>query len=158
MTIFYLLLWMYSFQTASTEQPKPTALLTSPKTYCCTDDVLLGEEFEGKASFYSSQFHGKKTASGEKMDKDALTCAHPLFPFGTMIEVTNPSNGKKVVVRVNDRGPYTPKRVLDVSWGAAQKLGMTQVGVQYIKAMVVGCCGEVYISTNDPEAEQESSN
>ncbi len=111
---------------------------------------LLGTQFSGKASFYASKFHGKITANGEKMDKEKLTCAHKTLPFNTMLEVTNPDNGKKIVVRVNDRGPFSGSRVLDLSAAAADSLEMREQGVIQIQAMVVGTEGEVYVSSAAP--------
>lgn len=82
----------------------------------------------GLASWYGRQFHGKKTASGERFDMNALTAAHPSLPMNCYIKVTNKSNGKSVVVRVNDRGPFHGSRVLDLSYGAAKAIGITQSG------------------------------
>lgn len=83
----------------------------------------------GKISFYGAKFHGRRTASGERFDQNALTAAHPRHPFGTRLRVTNLSNGKSVVVRVNDRGPLTKNRILDVSRAAARQLEMIDAGV-----------------------------
>lgn len=82
----------------------------------------------GLASWYGRQFHGKKTASGEKFDMHALTAAHRSLPMNCYIKVTNKSNGKSVVVRVNDRGPFHGNRVLDLSYGTAKAIGITQSG------------------------------
>lgn len=83
----------------------------------------------GLASWYGRQFHGKKTASGERFDMNALTAAHRSLPMNCYIKVTNKDNGKSVVVRVNDRGPFHGNRVLDLSYGAAKAIGITQKGV-----------------------------
>jgi len=85
-------------------------------------------KLEAIASFYADDFHGKPTSSGEIFDMHALTAAHKTLPFGTMLEVTNLANGRKVFVRVNDRGPFVEGRELDVSKGAAQELGMLETG------------------------------
>ncbi len=82
----------------------------------------------GISSWYGPGFHGKLTASGERFDSNDLTAAHKTLPFGTMLKVTNRDNGKSVVVRVNDRGPFVPGRIIDVSRGAAVKLGMIETG------------------------------
>ncbi len=82
----------------------------------------------GIASFYGRRFHGRMTASGERFDMNALTAAHRTLPFGTRLRVTNPRNGKSVIVRVNDRGPFTRGRTLDVSREAATQLGLVQRG------------------------------
>lgn len=78
----------------------------------------------GTASWYGGKFHGRKTASGQRFDQFALTAAHPSLPFGTKVKVTNNANGRSVVVRINDRGPYAHGRVIDLSKGAARAVGM----------------------------------
>lgn len=88
---------------------------------------------EGTASFYSKQFHGRKTANGETFNMNQLTAAHPSLPFGTWVKVTNLSNGKDVVVRINDRGPYVKGRIIDLSAGAANKLGILKTGITQVK-------------------------
>jgi rare lipoprotein A len=87
----------------------------------------------GEASFYGSGFHGKKTATGEKFDQNDRTAAHPTLPMGTKATVTNLENGKSVDVKINDRGPYVKGRDIDLSKGAAKKLGMTKDGVAPVK-------------------------
>lgn len=88
----------------------------------------------GVASFYSE---GTQTASGEKFDANQLTAAHPTLPFGTRLRVTNVATGQSVTVRVNDRGPYVPGRVVDVSYSAAESLGMVGRGIANVKLDVV---------------------
>lgn len=83
----------------------------------------------GKASYYAKSFTGRKTASGERLHRDSMTCAHRNFPFGTLLKVTNITNGRQVVVRVNDRGPFRKGRIIDLSWGAAKELGMIAQGI-----------------------------
>lgn len=82
----------------------------------------------GVASWYGRQFHGRKTASGDTFDMNALTAAHRSLPLNCYIRVTNKDNGKSVVVKVNDRGPFHGNRVLDLSYGAAKRLGITNSG------------------------------
>jgi rare lipoprotein A len=89
---------------------------------------------QGIASFYTE---GTRTASGEKFDTNQLTAAHPSLPFGTRLRVTNVATGKSVTVRVNDRGPYVPGRVVDVSYSAARMLGMVGGGIAKVKLDVV---------------------
>jgi rare lipoprotein A len=79
----------------------------------------------GIASYYANKFEGRKTANGERYRKKLLTAAHRKLPFGTLLRVTNPKNGKWVVVRVNDRGPHNRKRIIDLSYRAAKHLGIT---------------------------------
>lgn len=82
----------------------------------------------GIASWYGRQFHGRKTASGETFDMNAMTAAHRSLPLNCYIRVTNKDNGKSVVVKVNDRGPFHGNRVLDLSYGAAKSIGITNAG------------------------------
>jgi rare lipoprotein A len=89
----------------------------------------------GWASYYKS---GKRTASGEHFNPNGLTAAHRSLPFGTRVLVTNLRNGKSVVVRINDRGPFVRGRVLDLSLGAARVVGLNQSGVAKIKFTVLG--------------------
>lgn len=91
----------------------------------------------GMASYYADKFNGRRTANGERFDNTAMTAAHPSLPFGTLIEVTNMRNGKTVVVRVNDRGPYAHARVLDLSKNAARQLGMHNTGTTKVKVAVL---------------------
>jgi rare lipoprotein A len=88
----------------------------------------------GVASFYTE---GTKTASGEKFDTLEMTAAHPTLPFGTKLRVTNVASGRSVTVRVNDRGPYVQGRVVDVSYSAADALGMVGKGIAKVKLDVV---------------------
>ena len=83
----------------------------------------------GKASFYAKKFSGRKTASGERLHHDSLTCAHRTYPFGTLLKVTNPANGKSVIVRVTDRGPYVRGRIIDLSVRAAKEIGIIAQGI-----------------------------
>ncbi len=85
------------------------------------------------ASFYGRAFQGRPTASGEPYDMHALTCAHPTAPFGTRLRVTDLDTGRSVEVTVNDRGPYVPGRVIDVSLAAARQLGMVHRGVARVR-------------------------
>lgn len=114
---------------------KRTLVILALGTLCFTiAGPLMGSEaevlkLEALASFYAEDFHGRPTASGELFDMHALTAAHKTLPFGTMLEITNLSNGKRVTVRVNDRGPFIPNREIDLSRGAAEKLDMLSAGV-----------------------------
>jgi len=92
----------------------------------------------GKLAWYGKKFAGRKTASGEAFNPEALTMAHKTLPFGTLVKVTNPKNGKSVTLRVNDRGPTQADRVGDVSYAAARRLGMLKSGVIDAEMTVVG--------------------
>lgn len=87
----------------------------------------------GMASWYGAELAGRRTASGEPFDPDALTGAHPHLPMGTLLEVTDVDTGQSVVVRVNDRGPFTRKRIVDISRGAARQLGIDRKGVARVR-------------------------
>ena len=91
----------------------------------------------GNASFYSHRLRGRRTASGQPYDPDALTAAHRTLPLGTRLEVVNPKNDRRVVVTVNDRGPVQKNRVLDVSSAAADALDMKKSGVTHVHTRVV---------------------
>lgn len=93
---------------------------------------------EGIASYYGKKFHGRMTASGQRFDNNAFTCAHRTLPFGTRLRVTNLKNGLSVVVRVTDRGPFGPGRVVDLTYAAAQQIGIITAGLGHVSVEVVG--------------------
>ena len=95
-------------------------------TYCFSQQT-------GKASFYASRFHGKKMSNGAPYHKDSLTCAHRTLPFGTMLEVKNPKNNRSVIVEVTDRGPHIKNRIIDLSYAAAQELGIVGQGIAQVE-------------------------
>ncbi|PTS85873.1 septal ring lytic transglycosylase RlpA family lipoprotein [Pseudomonas sp. HMWF032] len=88
-----------------------------------------GYRAEGQASYYGARHHGNKTASGERFDQNALTAAHRSLAFGSLVRVTNLRNDKSVVVRINDRGPYSKGRIIDLSHKAAAQIDMLRAGV-----------------------------
>ncbi|QQQ18920.1 septal ring lytic transglycosylase RlpA family protein [Brevundimonas vitis] len=92
----------------------------------------------GMASWYGDAFHGRPTASGERFDMNALTAAHKTLPLPGLVEVTNLANGRTVVLRVNDRGPFVEGRIIDLSRGAAEALGMMGQGVGEVRVRYVG--------------------
>ena len=83
----------------------------------------------GKACYYADRYQGRPTASGELYHPDSLTAAHRTLPFGTQILVVNPKTQQQIVVKINDRGPHTPDRIIDLSRRAADSLGITKLGV-----------------------------
>jgi rare lipoprotein A len=87
----------------------------------------------GMASYYGRELEGNRTASGERFDPDELTAAHRTLPFGSKVRVTNVSNGDSVIVRINDRGPFSHGRVIDVSHAAAREIGMHRSGTARVK-------------------------
>ena len=96
----------------------------------------VGSVSTGVASYYADSLAGRPTASGEPYDPAALTAAHRTLPFGTLVEVSR--EGRKVVVRINDRGPFAKKRIIDLSRRAAEELGMIRAGVARVTVRVVG--------------------
>jgi rare lipoprotein A len=92
---------------------------------------------EGLASWYAGKFQGRKTASGETFDTAEMTAAHKTLPFGTRVKVTNLENGRDVIVRINDRGPFVEGRIIDLSRAAADALAMTGTGVARVRVEVV---------------------
>jgi rare lipoprotein A len=93
---------------------------------------------EGVASYYGESLRGERTANGERFDPDRFTAAHRTFAFGTCLRVENTANGRSVRVRVNDRGPFVPGRILDVSEAAARALDMVQRGVARVRLFLCG--------------------
>jgi rare lipoprotein A len=112
---------------AATRRPGPGEVPPEP-----------GRPVVGMASWYGRQHQGRSTASGEAFDMNQLTAAHRTLPFGSRVRVTNLENGRSVVVRVNDRGPFTGQRILDVSLAAAKALGMVGAGVTRVEMVVLG--------------------
>ena len=102
-----------------------------------TADVMRTDRDTGVASYYAEAFHGKKTSSGEKYDMHDLTCAHRWLPYNTQVRVTNLTNGRSVVVRVTDRGPWKHTRLIDISKGAAKELDMIRSGTARVAIEVV---------------------
>lgn len=91
---------------------------------------------KGKATFYSKRANGARTASGIRLNNDSLVCAHRTHPFGTLLLVRNPANGKEVIVKVIDRGPFSKSRIIDLSWEAANRLGIIRKGVAAVEVSV----------------------
>ncbi len=91
----------------------------------------------GTASWYGSDFHGRRTANGETYDMNALTAAHPTLPMPTIVRVTNLDNGRSVVVRINDRGPFAEDRIIDMSRAGARELGFENKGLARVRVTVL---------------------
>ena len=98
----------------------------------------VGFSQQGIASWYGRDFHGKKTSNGEIYDMHALTAAHKTLPLGVYVKVENRDNGKEIVVRVNDRGPFVKNRIIDLSYAAAKKLGYDNVGTARVRIEALG--------------------
>ena len=108
------------------ELPKPSAMIPpKPSQKEATESsVTLRCHQTGVASWYGGRAGGEKTANGERLDGNAMTAANKTLPFGTMVRVTNRKNGRSIVVRINDRGPYISGRIIDLSYAAKNAIGM----------------------------------
>lgn len=128
-----------------------TPLFLKTAVHLCTTLLLLGcagTQFRGdpkgigytesgQASFYAMKYHSRKTASGERLDQYSFTAAHRTLPFGTKVKVTNRKNGKSVIVKINDRGPFVKGRVIDLTLAAFKKIGNTRSGLLDVHIVVV---------------------
>ncbi len=133
---------------AADEQPVATMAVFTPDRSGVNAEMIINAAHRscqekvyqtGSASWYGPGFHGRKTANGERFNQDAMTAAHRKLPLGTRIKVENLGNGKTVNLRINDRGPYAGGRILDVSKGAAGKLGMLKSGTAQVRISIISC-------------------
>ena len=115
----------------------PPRYTVAGRTYRVMDSAH-GYRERGIASWYGRKFHGRRTSSGEPYDMYAMTAAHRSLPLPTYVRVTHLGNGRQVVVRVNDRGPFVKNRLIDLSYGAAAKLGMTASGTAPVEVVAIG--------------------
>ena len=119
-------------------------ILTTVKTFAVilffsiATTAFTDPELQGLASWYGGKFHGRLTSSGEVFDTNELTAAHRTLPFGTMVRVTNLDNGKAVIVKINDRGPFVEGRMIDLSMAAAEEIGSVGQGVARVSLQIVG--------------------
>ena len=120
------------------------------KTYYPTV-VKVGNTYRGIASWYGPNFHGKKTSNGEYYDMYAMTAAHKTLPMNTIVKVTNLLNGRSVIVRINDRGPFVKNRIIDLSYAAAKKLGVVATGTAPVRLEVIGFNGKITVASNKKE-------
>jgi rare lipoprotein A len=131
---------------APARQPVPAltaeAVLPVPDPAPALEEHSDPEPPSGEASYYAAKFEGRTTASGERYRGAALTAAHRTLPFGTEVRVTNLVNGRSVVVRINDRGPFHRRRVIDLSRAAAERLGMVQRGRAPVEVEVVAAAAD----------------
>jgi len=127
----------------STAPIAPPGALKNVKPYTINGETYYplsdayGYEEVGIASWYGKDFHGKPTANGETYDMHGVSAAHKTLPLGTMVEVTRLDNNEKLAVRINDRGPFVPSRIIDLSYGAAQKLGIATKGTAKVKVVAM---------------------
>lgn len=115
----------------SVNQVQQTDTSSVYKNFSVLDTVI------GIASYYAQPFNSRLTANGEIYDMYGLTAAHPTYPFDTIIRVTNLTNGKKTIIRINDRMPYNPTRIIDLSFGTAIKLDMLRDGIVKVKLEIL---------------------
>ncbi|PWK29446.1 rare lipoprotein A [Arcicella aurantiaca] len=109
----------------------------------------LGDESYGISSYYADYFYNRPTSTGEILQKNQYTAAHMTLPFGTMVEVTNLANKRFVIVRINDRGPFKPGRIIDLTQNPAKWLRMSQVGLTKVRLKVVGFDGDIMLEPFD---------
>jgi len=107
------------------------------KNYDNYSDAPVLESVKGIASFYSNKYNGRVTYSGEIYDMEGLSAAHPVYPMGTIVRITNLSNKKSIIIPVNDRMPSRPDRIIDLSYGCARELNMVNVGIIDVKLEVL---------------------
>ena len=114
-----------------------TAEITGKVTWKLVTAPLPESELEGIASWYGSEFHGRRTASGEIYNMYDYTAAHKTLPLGTYVKVINLENGKSVIVRINDRGPFKKGRIIDLSYAAAKKIGIIEKGTARVRLEII---------------------
>lgn len=153
-TVFNALLVSAFAVTAFAQTPAPTAAPAAPAAPAAVAPAApaatkveekkapavtaAGDVTTGKAAWYGKKFNGRKTASGQRFNAGLLTAASNTLPFGTLVKVTNVKNKKSVTVRINDRGPQQPDRIIDVTRAAAARLGMLKSGVAEVELKVMG--------------------
>lgn len=115
-------------------EPNATSYKVRGKVYTPLKSAK-GYKARGVASFYGKRFHKRKTSNGERYNMYSMTAAHTTLPFNTKVRVKNIKNGRTVVVRINDRGPFYSSRIIDLSYGAAKRLGITSHAVVEIQAL-----------------------
>jgi rare lipoprotein A len=124
--------------------------------------LMAGNILTGRASYYADILHGRKMSNGQRYHKDSMTCAHLKLPFGTMLKVKNVRNGKEVVVKVTDRGPFSKRFILDLSKAAAMELGFIRAGHARVEITVLPQTGIPYKMQEDevnlPKLQLDSIN
>ena len=100
-------------------------------------EAVKSDPLRGKASYYADRYQGRMTSNGEAFDHDNMTAAHRELPFGTRVKVTNLENRRSVIVRINDRGPFKPGRVIDLTKTAAARLGMIEAGIAEVQLEII---------------------
>jgi len=128
------------------KKPTKKPYMVNGNIYYPMKSVYIGYTQRGIASWYGSNFHGRYTSSGEIYNMYAYTAAHKTLPMNTMVQVTNLNNGKSVIVRINDRGPFVKGRIIDLSYAAAKKIGVDTTGTAPVILKVVGFKGKNYVN------------
>ncbi len=135
------------FATAHTSKARHKATMRTyrvrGRTYRPTY-VSVGDTMRGISSWYGPNFHGKYTSNGEIYNMYKMTAAHKTWPMDTIVKVDNLDNGKSVIVRINDRGPFVKGRIIDCSYAAGKKLGLDRTGIAHVKLTVLGFAGKIY--------------
>ena len=136
------MMFLINCSSGSIYQTDGTSKISHKKYGSSTGNKNSAVESKGKilymvSSYYGSKFHGRQTSNGEIFDMYKLTCAHKTLPFNTMLKVTNEDNGKFVIVRVNDRGPFIHGRDLDLSYAAAKEIELIAEGVKKVKVEIL---------------------
>jgi rare lipoprotein A len=129
--IFFSFFSIASILAQETDLQRDSILTDSLQTQFLRNDSL--RTVKGKATYYASKFHGRRTSNGELFSNKKMTAAHLKLPFGTLVKVTNLDNGRSVIVKVNDRGPHTKAFIIDVSQAAAKELGFYGKGVAKVE-------------------------
>ena len=125
---------------------------------CYTPQIIsIGSIYNGIASWYGEKFHGKKTSNGELYNMYGISAAHKTFPMNTVLKVRNISNGKSVILRVNDRGPFVGDRIIDLSFGAAKTIGSDKKGLTEVELEVLGFNGKINSPLSFQDIPEKSS-
>ena len=139
--ILYCFIILILFSCVASPRYSSSSHKNTPKKHNSTplkkSTIKQGEVIRGVSSWYGPNFHGKLTANGEVYDQYGVTAAHKTLPLGTVARVTNIDNGKSIILRINDRGPYIDGRILDCSYGAAKKLDFIDTGTTNVKIEVL---------------------
>ena len=135
-TLTFALIFSLGFMMSCTNSPRYGGT-SGGKTKSGRKNIIRSKVLTGISSYYGKDFHGKLTANGEVYDMYGLTAAHKTLPLNTIIRVTNLNNGRAIILRVNDRGPYVKGRILDCSYGAAVKLEFVYQGTANVKIEII---------------------
>ena len=135
------------FATAHTSKARHKATMRTYRVHGRTyrpTYVSVGDTQRGISSWYGPNFHGNRTSNGEIYNMHKMTAAHKTWPMDTIVRVQNLDNGRSVIVRINDRGPYVQGRIIDCSYAAGKKLGLDRTGIAHVKLTVLGFAGKIF--------------